>query len=125
MFGGEISNNRGLLIGAAIGMGQRLREEEAAHDLETARLHAVIEQLQDQLEITQRELASERCEVAGLRGFIKTVQQLDPQTPGLAASGSYYKSGNQKVVATLAYERAYDQKALDLGHADLRGTYAR
>ncbi len=124
MFGGEISNNRGLLIGAAIGMGQRLRAEEDDHDATVANFQAVIDQLQEQLLATQMELASERCEIAGLRAFIKEAKRLDPQTPAFALSGQVSKTGREKTVGTVVYEREYDRKADELGLPGLKGGYA-
>lgn len=124
MFGGDISNNRGLLFGAAIGLGQRIREEEAEHDATVANFQAVIDQLSEQLLATQMQLASERCEVAGLRAYIQEVRRQDPATPALAASGKHFKSGKAKSLATLVYERAYDSHAEDLGLPGLKGGYA-
>lgn len=124
MFGGETTNNRGLLFGVAVGLGQRIREEEADHDATVANFQAVIDQLQEQLLATQMELASERCEIAGLRAFIKEAKRLDPQTPAFAPSGKVAKSGREKTVGTLVYEREYDRKADELGLPGLKGGYA-
>lgn len=125
MFGGEISNNRGLLIGAAIGMGQRLRAEEDDHDATVANFQAVIDQLQEQLLATQIDLAAERCETAGLRAFIGEIKRQDPTTPALTASNRTYKSGKPKSLATVVYEREYDRKADEFGLPAIKGTYAK
>lgn len=124
MFGTETTNNRGLLIGAAIGMGQRLRAEEDDHDATAARFQAVINQLSDQVLALQMQLASEKCEVAGLNAYIDEVRRLDPITPALAPSGKHFQSGKAKSLATLVYERAYDGHAEELGLPKLKGGYA-
>lgn len=124
MFGETTTNNRGLLIGAAIGIGRRMREEEAYHDATIANYQAVIDQLSEQLLQTQIALASERCEIAGLSAYIQEVRRQDPGTPALAPSGKYFKSGKAKSLATLVYERAYDEHAEELGLPGLKGGYA-
>ncbi|MGU3402150.1 hypothetical protein [Methylobacterium brachiatum] len=125
MLDGDLGENRGIMIGAAIGLGRRMREEEAQHDADIARYQAVIDQLSKQLLDTQIDLAAERCEIAGLRAFIGEIKRLDPETPGLAASGQKYQSGKTKSVSTVAYERAYDRKADEYGLPALKGTYAK
>jgi hypothetical protein len=121
---GETNPNDGIMIGAAIGLGRRMRAEEAEHDATVARFQAVIDQLSDQLLATQMQLASERCEVAGLRAYIQEVRRQDPTTPALAPSGKHFQSGKAKSLATLVYERAYDVHAEDLGLPGLKGGYA-
>lgn len=121
---GETNPHRGIMIGAAIGLGQRMRAEEEQHDIEIARFQAVIDQLSEQLLSTQMELASERCEIAGLRAYIQEVRRQDPNTPALAPSGKHFKSGKPKSLATLVYERAYDNHADGLGLPGLKGGYA-
>lgn len=125
MFGGETNSNRGLLIGAAIGMGRRMREEEAYHDATLANYQAVIDQLSEQLLATQIDLAAERCEIAGLRAFIGEMKRQGPDNPALNPSGRTYKSGKAKSIATIAYEQEYDRKADDFGLPVIKGTYAK
>ncbi|GJD92468.1 hypothetical protein BHAOGJBA_6022 [Methylobacterium hispanicum] len=135
----ETSNNTGIdqgtAVGFAIAIGNRIRGQEIAHhndlvlteqahEAELARYQAVIDQLSRRLLDTQIELASERCEIAGLRAFIREVKRQDPATPALSASGQTYKSGKAKSMAALVYEREYDRKADDLGLPDLKGGYA-
>ncbi|WP_408902924.1 hypothetical protein [Methylobacterium radiotolerans] len=124
MLDGDLGENRGIMIGAAIGLGRRMREEEAQHDADIARYQAVIDQLSKQLLDTQMQLASERCESVGLRAYIQEVRRQDPDTPALAASGKHFKSGKAKSLATLVYERAYDNHAEELGLPGLKGGYA-
>lgn len=125
MFGGDISNNRGLLFGAAIGLGQRMREEEAEHDATVANFQAVIDQLSEQLLSTQIDLAAERCEIAGLRAYIGEMKRGAPGNPALAPSGRTYQSGKAKSLATVVYEREYDRKADEFGLPAIKGTYAK
>lgn len=122
---GDLGENRGVIIGAAIGLGKRIRDEEEQHDLEIARYQAVIDELSKKLLDTQIDLAAERCEIAGLRAFIGEIKRLDPETPGLAASGQKYQSGKSKSISTVAYERAYDRKADEYNLPALKGTYAK
>jgi hypothetical protein len=127
--------DEGVAVGLAIAVGSRIRQQEyahqnelllteEAHEAELARYQAVIDQLSRQLLDTQMELASERCEIAGLRAFIAEVKRLDPTTPALSASGQTYKSGKAKSIAALVYQREYDRKADTLGLPDLKGGYA-
>jgi hypothetical protein len=124
MLGDDLGSNRGIMIGAAIGLGKRMRDEEAQHDLDIARYQAVIDELSKKLLDTQMKLASERCETAGLRAYIQEVRRQDPDTPALAPSGKHFKSGKAKSLATLVYERAYDNHAEELGLPGLKGGYA-
>lgn len=127
--------DEGVAVGFALAVGSRIRNQEIAHEndllvtaeaheADLARYQAVIDQLTRQLLSTQMELASERCEIAGLRAFIKEVRRQDPNTPALAASGRTYKSGKAKSVAAVVYEREYDRKADELDLPDLKGGYA-
>jgi hypothetical protein len=121
---GDLGENRGVIIGAAIGLGKRIRDEEEQHDIEIARFQAAINELSEKLLQTQIQLASERCEIAGLRAFIKEVKSRDPSTPALAPSGNTYRNGKPKSIAATVYEKAYDTKADELGLPDLKGGYA-
>jgi chromosome segregation ATPase len=123
MLDGDLGENRGIMIGAAIGLGRRMREEEAQHDADIARYQAVIDQLSKQLLDTQIDLAAERCEIAGLRASLSEIRRLDPQAKGFADSGQTYRSGKAKSVAALVYEREYDRKADEFGLPALKGTY--
>jgi hypothetical protein len=121
---GDLGSDDGILIGAAIGIGQRMRADERRHDLDLAQYQAVIDDLSRKLLRSQAELASERCEIAGLNAYIAEIRRQDPDTPALAASGKRYKSGKAKSFATLAYERGYDQHAESQGLPELKGGYA-
>lgn len=121
---GDLSSDDGILIGAAIGIGQRIRADERRHDMDIAQYQAVIDNLSRELLRTQMELASERCEISGLNAYIAEIRRQDPGTPALAPSGKYYQSGKAKSLATLVYERAYDQRAEELGLPKLKGGYA-
>jgi hypothetical protein len=127
--------DQGVAVGLALAVGNRIRGQEIAHEndlllaeqaheADLARYQAAIDQLTRQLLSTQMELASERCEIAGLRAFIKEVRRQDPSSPALAASGRTYTNGKAKSVATVVYEREYDRKAVELGLPDLKGGYA-
>lgn len=136
----ETSNNTGIdqgtAVGFAIAVGNRIRGQEIAHqnDLllteqaheeELARYQAVIDQLSRQLLTTQIDLAAERCEIAGLRAFIREVRSLDPTTRALGASDQVGSRGQAKSLAKVAYEREYDRKAEEFGLPALKGTYAK
>ncbi len=122
---GETNPNDGIMIGAAIGLGRRMRAEEAEHDATVARFQAVIDQLSEQLLSTQIDLAAERCEIAGLRAYIGEMKRAAPSNPALAPSGRTYQSGKAKSLATVVYEREYDRKADEFGLPAIKGTYAK
>ena len=128
--------DQGVAVGLALAVGNRIRGQEIAHEndlllaeqaheADLARYQAVIDQLRGQLLNTQIDLAAERCEIAGLRAFIKEVRTLDPATPALGASDQLGRGGRAKSIAKVAYETAYDRQADEFGRPALKGTYAK
>lgn len=119
----------GFQMGAAMAVGANMRDQDRAlhawmtacneRDATIAELEAKQRQLEQEIVKLVGQAQADAATIDGLNAYIKAVQQLSSTCEALKPTGEKYRSGANVTVADLAFRKAFDAKATELGRSDL------